>query len=78
MATIQRRITYRCSDDCMMSGCPGHEGELLYQSVSDAYSFNMNGRQLDFERGELDAMLNLLRSLDRVDAVQVHQQGVKP
>lgn len=48
-----------------------HEGRLIYQSTSDAYQFDMNGRTLYFERGELDAMIELLRSLGRVDAVQV-------
>lgn len=67
MARIERTIQYRCSDDCEMSGCPGHTGVLFYQSVSDAYSFNMGGRILHFERGELDAMLELLRSLNRAD-----------
>ena len=74
MATIQRTIKYRCSDDCAMSGCPGHEGELLYQSTADAYTFNMNGRELSFERGELEAMLDLLRSLNRFDSVQVGER----
>lgn len=51
-----------------MSGCPGHKGVLEYQSTADAYRFDMNGRGMSFERGELDAMLTLLRSLDRADA----------
>ena len=71
VATIERRIKYRCSDDCAQGGCPWHEGRLIYQSTSDAYQFDMNGRTLYFERGELDAMIELLRSLGRVDAVQV-------
>ncbi|WP_313114956.1 hypothetical protein [Stenotrophomonas indicatrix] len=54
-----------------MSCCPGHTGILFYQSTSDAYSFSLNGRILHFERGELQALLDLLRSLDRIDAVQV-------
>lgn len=68
MAAVSRSIHYRCADDCVMSGCPGHVGALSYQTTSDAYAFNMNGRELSFERGELDAMLSLLRSLDRHDA----------
>lgn len=68
MATILRKIRYRCADDCVMSGCPGHVGELRFQTTSDAYTFTMNGRELPFERGELDAMLELLRSLNRYDA----------
>lgn len=73
MANIIREISYRCSDDCVMSGCPGHLGILRWQSVSDAYSFSMNGRILHFERGELEAMIALLRELNlsRVDCLQV-------
>lgn len=71
MANIERSLMYRCSDDCEMSGCPGHTGILFYQSASDGYSFSLNGRILHFERGELQALVDLLRSLDRIDAVQV-------
>lgn len=68
MANIVREIRYRCSDDCVMSGCPGHIGRLFYQSVADTYRFDMNGREISFERGELDAVIVLLKSLNRVDA----------
>lgn len=71
MATNVRVLQYRCSDDCEMSGCPGHEGTLTHYSVTDGYVFNMAGRELHFERGELEAILQLLRDLDRVDAVRV-------
>jgi len=54
-----------------MSGCPGHLGILSYQSTSDAYGFSLNGRILHLERGEMQAVVDLLRSLDRIDAVQV-------
>lgn len=67
MATIEREMTYRCSDDCVPSGCPGHKGRLVYQSTADAYMFVMNGRELHFERGELDAILDLLKQLRRAD-----------
>lgn len=70
MVTITRETSYRCSDDCVVSGCPGHVGTIEYQSTSDAYKFVMNGRELHFERGELEAMLSLLRALNRVDSVQ--------
>jgi hypothetical protein len=66
MANCVRELTYKCSDDCVISGCPGHAGKLEWQSVSDAYTFTMNGRTLNFERGELDAMLSLLGSLNRI------------
>lgn len=70
MASMKRTISYRCSDDCKPSGCPAHEGVLEYQSCSDAYTFTMNGRVIELERGELDAMLALLKSLDRIDAAK--------
>ncbi len=71
MATVERSTQYRCSDDCRPEGCLGHVGILHYQSVSDAYSFSMNGRILHFERGELEAMIELLKSLDRCDAIEI-------
>lgn len=70
MALVERELMYRCSDDCLPSGCPGHRGRLLYQSVSDAYEFDMGGRRIPFERGELDAVIELLRSLNRIDSAQ--------
>lgn len=69
MATVERELIYRCIDDCVASGCPSHKGVLKFQSVSDAYTFDMNGRVMHFEAGELDAMLRLLKSLNRFDAV---------
>jgi hypothetical protein len=72
MGTIIRKKTYRCSDDCRQSGCPGHEAIFTYQSVSDAYVFeNGKGETKYFERGELEAFIELLKGLDRADAVQV-------
>jgi hypothetical protein len=71
MATIERETRYRCSDDCLPGGCPGHKGRLEYQSCSDSYTFNMNGREMHLERGELDAMISLLRALDRIDSASV-------
>jgi hypothetical protein len=32
------RIKYRCYDDCRMSGCPGHEAEFAYRSVSETFT----------------------------------------
>ena len=75
MANVEREIAYRCSDDCRMSGCPGHVGKLRYQSTADSYCFQMGARpELHFEAGELQAMIDLLRSLNRVDAIQVGEK----
>lgn len=78
MALVTREASYRCSDDCTMSGCPGHTGRLAYHSVSDHYVFNMNGETYAFERGELEAMIMLLRSLNRADAVDLDAPQLNP
>lgn len=72
MANCIREKEYHCSDDCEMSGCPGHKGILNYQSVSDAYKFdNGKGEIKYFERGELEAFIQLLKDLNRADSVQL-------
>lgn len=73
MGTSTIETTYRCSDDCRMEGCPGHSGRLYHQSTADAYTFDMDGRILHFERGELEAMVGMLRDLGRhrLDAIQI-------
>lgn len=71
MANIFLEGSYRCSDDCRQSGCPGHTATLKYQSCADAYTFNLNGKEMFFERGELEAMVSLLRDLNRSDSVKV-------
>lgn len=72
MGEYMRTIQYRCSDDCVPSGCPGHSGELHYNSVCDTYRFVMDGKVYDIERGELDAMIRLLADLRRPDSAKVH------
>ena len=71
MANCKRELIYSCSDDCKMSGCPTHKATLNYQSVSDAYHFNANGRDYYFERGQLQAFIDLLKALNRVDSIQI-------
>lgn len=73
MATITHTLSYRCSNDCKMEGCPSHEAKLIYQSCSDAYTFeNGKGETKYFERGELEALIILLKGLDRADAIDVN------
>jgi len=71
MANVIRELAYRCSDDCEASGCPSHIGRLEYQSCADAYTFTMNGKLMHLERGELDAMIRLLKSLNRADSASI-------
>ena len=71
MANCKREIKYWCIDDCKMDGCPSHKGVLEFQSTSNYYSFNMNGKEYNFEEGELQAIIDLIKSLNRVDCVKL-------
>lgn len=64
MGTDRTWTEYRCAQDCKMCGCPGHHGELAHNRTVDGYSFNMDGREMYFEHGELEAMIQLLKQLE--------------
>lgn len=64
MGSLVHEISYRCSDDCVMSGCPGHKATLMYFSVTDHYHFNIGGATHEFEHGELQALLRLIHATD--------------
>lgn len=70
MASIEREVTYYC-DGCEWMDCKGHVARLQYQSVSGAYTFHMEGKVLQFTQARMQAIVDLLRSLNRVDSVQV-------
>jgi len=72
MATIVSKLEYKCSDDCLQKGCPSHNATLTYQSCSDAYTFdNGKGDIKEFERGELEAFIQLIKGLDRADSIKL-------
>ena len=71
MTTIRRELTYRCYDDCRPQGCPTHVATLEIQTTSQAYTFNLDGRELYFERGELEAMIELIVITNRSDCVTI-------
>lgn len=73
MAIIQRHLSYRCYDDCRPQGCPTHVATLEVQTTSQAYTFNLDGRELYFERGELEALLDLIVIIGRVDCVTIRR-----
>ena len=68
MATITLMKKYRHSEDCKQEGCPFHEAKFTYQSTSDGYSFDTGtGREVWFERGELEVFLRLLSEMYETD-----------
>jgi len=72
MANVKRELNYRCWNDCIMAGCPSHKGTLDFQSCSNAYHFNMNGKDYYFEEGELQAIVDLIKSINRADCIQIN------
>jgi len=70
MANFKREITYSCYEG-EYTGCPTHKGTIEFQSESHFYHFNMNGKDYYFEQGELQAMIDLIKSLNRADTVDL-------
>jgi len=80
MAKCIRKITYRCIDDCIQEGCPTHIAKLIYHSVVDMYCFKFQEKTLEknkelvfdkelcFHRGEMQAIIHLLKELDRPES----------
>ena len=71
MANCYRELTYHCYNDCKMSGCPSHKATLKFQSCSNAYHFNLNGEDYYFEQGKLQALIDLIKALNRYDTVKL-------
>ncbi len=74
MATVILKEKYKCSDDCVQSGCPEHEMVLGFQTVSNYYKVeNGKGDTYYFQDSELRTLINLLKQLSerRIDAVRV-------
>lgn len=65
MGTLKYEKDYKCSDDCLQSGCPGHRARLEYQTTSDSYEFTTgkNGEVKYFESSELETFIILLQQL---------------
>lgn len=72
MGLITLKQNYRCSDDCVQSGCPSHEAVLEYMSVTDSYTFKSDRQEKYFERGELEAFIELLDKMGKLRADGVH------
>ena len=71
MANCERELIYHCNDDCNQGGCKGHIASLMFQSCSDWYSFDIGGKQIAFSSDELQALVDLIKSLNRCDTVKL-------
>jgi hypothetical protein len=57
-------IKYRCTDDCQMSGCPGHELVLTHNITTDHYEVRVDGEIREtFDDDRFHAMLTAYASI---------------
>lgn len=57
---------YRCWNDCVPQGCPGHEASIEYQSVSNSLIIkNGRGQEFFMQTPELEAFQYILRELGK-------------
>jgi hypothetical protein len=62
--TLSEVIKYRCVDDCVQSGCPGHEMQLVKYTTVSVVQVNIDGnRYTSFDSNQIEALRNLLDQL---------------
>jgi len=71
VSECKRELYYYCLDDCTPAGCPGHKATLRFFSTINAYDFNINGKKIYLEHAEMQAMIDLIKKLDRCDTVKL-------
>ena len=72
MATIIKEKEYWCTDDCIQCGCPKHTAKLTFQSTALVYTFeDGQGGEYFFDDAKLQVLIDLIKSLNRVDIVEV-------
>lgn len=80
MSNTKLTHQYRCWNDCVMSGCPGHTATLEYQSVSDALHFeDGKGQHLHGQTPEFGALVSMLHRLSnaRVEVESMLREAVE-
>jgi len=57
---------YRCWNDCLPQGCPGHTAVLQFQSVSNSLHFSDGkGNEMYMQTPELEAFLAMIHTLSK-------------
>lgn len=44
MSNAYRQTRIRCGNDCVQTGCPGHDLELAHHHTSDTVSLTLDGK----------------------------------
>ena len=71
MANCKRELIYYCNDDCNQGGCTGHIASLRFQSCSSWFFFDIGGKQIAFGSEELQALIDLIKALNRCGVVNL-------
>lgn len=43
MSRTRRSQAFHCTNDCQMTGCPGHMLEVIWEHTSDTIAINIDG-----------------------------------
>lgn len=66
MSMRKTKRTFKCDNDCLMSGCPGHTMDVTYQNTSDYITVYLDKRYVfggDLEKTKtmIDAIQELIK-----------------
>lgn len=65
MSGWTRTRSFRCNNDCQMSGCPGHVMELTWHGSSDTYHMKIDGESfMHFDEPQLVALTEMFKEPD--------------
>lgn len=68
MSNLSRTARFVHSNDCVQSGCPGHEMKLWHHYTSDMVSFEVDGeRMATFDPEELKTLISLEAELRKYE-----------
>lgn len=65
MVTIRHAIQFRHDNDCLQSGCPGHEMTAQHQTTSDSFIIKVDGEVV--YSGDDNTTRTLLKIIAEVD-----------
>jgi hypothetical protein len=59
--SISEIVEYRCVDDCVQSGCPGHKMQLLIHNTVNIVHVEIDGKRFaSFDENQIEALKKLL------------------
>jgi len=60
-----KEVPYKCGDDCIQAGCPGHKLQLMYNHTIDWMSVYIDGKEAHaFECGKWAALKQAIKNAE--------------